>query len=41
MPTFTEEEMKVAESLNSYDECNDVNSMLNILSKEIEVDKNK
>lgn len=41
VPTFTEEEMKVAESLNSYDECNDVNSMLNILSKEIEVDENK
>lgn len=41
VPTFTEEEMEVVKSLNSYDECNDVNSMLNILSKEIEVDENK
>lgn len=40
-PTFTEEEKVIVESLASYDERDDVNSMLNILSKEIEADENQ
>lgn len=40
-PIFTEEEKVIVESLASYDERDDVNSMLNILSKEIEADENQ
>lgn len=40
-PVFTEEEDTIVESLSSYDEREDVNSMLKILSREIEVDENK
>lgn len=40
-PIFTEEENTIVESLSSYDEREDVNSMLKILSREIEADENK
>lgn len=40
-PVFTEEEDTIVESLSSYDEREDVNSMLKILSREIEADENK
>lgn len=40
-PVFTEEEDTIVESLSSYDEREDVNSMLKILSREIETDENK
>lgn len=40
-PVFTEEEDTIVESLYSYDEREDVNSMLKILSREIEADENK
>ena len=40
-PVFTEEEDIIVESLSSYDEREDVNSMLKILSREIEADENK
>lgn len=41
VPAFTEEEESIVESLASYDECDDVNSMLKILSREIEADENQ
>lgn len=40
-PVFTDEEDTIVESLSSYDEREDVNSMLKILSREIETDENK
>lgn len=40
-PVFTDEEDTIVESLSSYDEREDVNSMLKILSREIEADENK
>lgn len=40
-PIFTEEEDSIVESLSSYDERDDVNSMLKILNREIEADENK
>ena len=40
-PIFTEEEDTIVESLSIYDERDDVNSMLKILSREIETDENK
>lgn len=40
-PIFTEEENTIVESLSSYDEREEVNSMLKILSREIEADENK
>lgn len=40
-PVFTEEEDTIVESRSSYDEREDVNSMLKILSREIEADENK
>ena len=40
-PVFTEEEDTIVESLSSCDEREDVNSMLKILSREIEADENK
>lgn len=40
-PIFTEEEDTIIESLSSYDERDDVNSMLKILSREIKADENK
>lgn len=40
-PTFTEKEKSIVESLDSYGEEDDVNSMLNILNKEIEADENQ
>lgn len=40
-PVFTEEEDTIVESLSSYDEREDVNSMLKILSREIKADENK
>lgn len=40
-PIFTEEENTIVESLYSYDERDNVNSMLKILSREIETDENK
>lgn len=40
-PIFTEEENTIVESLSSYDEREDVISMLKILSREIEADENK
>lgn len=40
-PVLTEEEDTIVESLYSYDEREDVNSMLKILSREIEADENK
>lgn len=40
-PIFTEEEDFIVESLSSYDERDDVNSMLKILNREIEADENK
>lgn len=40
-PIFTEEEDIIIESLSNYDERDDANSMLKILSKEIEADENK
>ena len=40
-PIFTEEEDSIVESLSSYDERDDVISMLKILNREIEADENK
>ena len=40
-PIFTEEEDYIVESLSSYDERDDVISMLKILNREIEADENK
>lgn len=40
-PIFTEEENTIVESLSIYDEREEVNSMLKILSREIEADENK
>ena len=41
MPTFSEEEKAIVESFDRYDDNDGVNSMLNILGKEIEYDENQ